>query len=222
MKAFVNLTENAQKEFNSYIAPNYSNLTGIVYFEQKNINSPVKVSYHIRNIPIKNGLIGFHIHENSLNEQIFNLINKGNTNICDKLGGHFNPDNTLHGDNYTPQKHVGDLINNIEVINGTSKNYFFDNYISLFPGKYCIINRSIVIHAQQDDHGIPGWYGYIDNSNQQSGPIFRPGLVNSNSLQKLNKYQQDSLKTGNAGNRIACGNIIEVSAGTEWAQAYRL
>ena len=43
-----------------------------------------------------------------------------------------------------------------------------------------------------------------------------------NSLQKLNKYQQDSLKTGNAGNRIACGNIIEVSAGTEWAQAYRL
>ena len=49
-------------------------------------------------------------------------------------------------------------------------------------------SRSIVIHKDPDDEGVPG-------------------LLALQSGKKLNKTESESLKTGNAGNRIACGNI---------------
>jgi Cu/Zn superoxide dismutase len=65
---------------------------------------------------------------------------------------------------------------------------FIDTLISLYPGKNSIVDRSIVIHKDSDDEGIPG-------------------LLALQSGKKLNKKESESLKTGNAGNRIACGNI---------------
>lgn len=86
-------------------------------------------------------------------------------------------------------RHVGDLINNLEVnSNGLANVNFIDTLISLYPGKNSIAGRSIVIHKDPDDEGIPG-------------------LLALESGKKLNKKEIESLITGNAGNRIACGNI---------------
>lgn len=65
---------------------------------------------------------------------------------------------------------------------------FIDTLISLYPGKNSIVGRSIVIHKDPDDEGVPG-------------------LLALQSGKKLNKKEVESFKTGNAGNRIACGNI---------------
>ena len=54
-------------------------------------------------------------------------------------------------------------------------------------GKYSIIGRSVVIHQGEDDLG-------------------RGGLDENNKVIDKKKHQ-DSLKTGNAGKRIACGVI---------------
>lgn len=67
-----------------------------------------------------------------------------------------------------------------------------DPLISLYQEDInCILNRSIVIHESPDDEGLPGFNALMKNK-------------------KLNKVEEESLKTGNAGKRIACGNIILV------------
>ena len=70
---------------------------------------------------------------------------------------------------------------------------FYDNLISLFADEInCIINKSIVIHEETDDEGLPGFIALINGK-------------------KLNKMEEESLKTGNAGKRIACGNITLIN-----------
>ena len=65
-----------------------------------------------------------------------------------------------------------------------------DPLISLYQEDInCILNRSIVIHEKPDDQGLPGLKALMQN-------------------RKLNKEEEESLKTGNAGKRIACGNIV--------------
>ena len=54
-------------------------------------------------------------------------------------------------------------------------------------GKYSIIGRSVVIHQGEDDLGRGG----LDENNK---------VIDK-------KVHQESLKTGNAGKRIACGVI---------------
>ena len=61
-----------------------------------------------------------------------------------------------------------------------------DNIIKL-SGKYNIIGRSVVIHDEEDDLGLGG--------------------LNENGDIVDKKLHKESLKTGNAGKRIACGII---------------
>ena len=64
-----------------------------------------------------------------------------------------------------------------------------DPLISLYQEDInCILNRSIVIHEKPDDQGLPGLKALMQNK-------------------KLNKEEEESLKTGNAGKRLACGII---------------
>jgi Cu-Zn family superoxide dismutase len=162
-------------------------IKGYIIFMQETKDSPVYVEINLKNLP--NGIHGIHIHEKDIPKEYLGKSNLPNLNICKQLGGHFNPFNVNHGSyNLNTIRHVGDLVNNINVKNNEVYLTYMDSLISLYPGKTCIINRSVVIHKDKDDEGIPGmiakYYG-----------------------KKLNKKEEESLKTGNAGNRIACGNI---------------
>ena len=123
-----------------------------------------------------------HIHEKKLEDTEGDVMD-----CCDKLGGHFNvgekwsPENqsgTPHGQN----GHNGDLCNNIYSDGELCEKMFLDSKISLFPeDERNVVGRSIVIHENPDDLGLPD---YQDQ-----------------------KKNIDKLITGNAGKRIACGNI---------------
>lgn len=157
------------------------NLQGYILFTQFSQFSPVGVEVNLSGL--SPGKHGFHVHEKG--------IPKGVKTIdCKILGGHFNPYSVQHGSySHGTIRHVGDLTNNLHVnSNGVVQMSFIDTLISLYPSRNSVIDRSIVIHSDPDDEGIPG-------------------LLALQSGKKLTKKENESLKTGNAGNRIACGNI---------------
>ena len=122
-------------------------------------------------------------------KHVLHIHEKGNLlEGCGSLCAHFNPDNTNHGDitDSKMDRHAGDLGNIIADENGICKQVLYDDIIKL-NGKYNIVGRSVVIHAKEDDLGLGG----LDEE--------------GNILDK--KVQKESLKTGNAGKRIACGII---------------
>ena len=108
------------------------------------------------------GKHGFHIHE-------FGDLTDG----CDSAGGHYNPDNTDHGD--LENGHVGDLGNIVAGTDGVADFTIVAKRVDL-TGDRSIVGRSIVIHSGEDDLGKGG--------------------------------DEESLKTGNSGDRVACGVII--------------
>ena len=180
---------------NSYSENNLVN--GYILFKQF---EPNLVLVEVNLSGLTPGKHGFHIHEYPINEQNLNLLKKGKKikDLCKTLGGHFNPFNTRHGSfSLGTTRHAGDLINNINVDdNGKFKIKFYDPLISLEPNKInYIVNKSIVIHEKPDDEGIPGLQGMINKK------LY--GM-------ELNENHQESLKTGNAGKRIACGNITHI------------
>ncbi len=106
---------------------------------------------------------GFHVH------QYGNLING-----CVSAGPHFNPHGKNHGGPDSEERHVGDMGNVTAGDDGVAKVDYEDAQIQL-TGEHSIIGRSVVTHADPDDHGLGGF--------------------------------DDSLKTGHAGARVACGTI---------------
>ena len=99
---------------------------------------------------------------------------------CKSLGPHYNPTNETHGSIDYPNKprHAGDLINNFTT---DDKGEFMFSYIDDKLKKIDfndIYGRSIVIHDGIDDLG-----------------------------RGTGKDKAESLKTGNAGARLACGII---------------
>lgn len=180
-------------KFPSQFSYSENNINGYILFSQENINENVIVKVHLENMP--NGIHGFHVHEYALSENIIKQLKKGIVikELCKTLGGHFNPYKTNHGSyKYNTERHVGDLINNLKVKNNKVSITFLDPLISLYLNrKNCIIGKSIVIHEEQDDEGLPGLNALIENK-------------------ELNKVERESLITGNAGKRIACGNIREL------------
>jgi len=113
------------------------------------------------------------------------------TECCEKLGGHFNvgekwslenQNGTKHGVN----GHSGDLCNNLYSLNGKIEKHFMTDRISLYEDDLrCVLNRSIIIHEDEDDCAL---VEYVDEE------------------KNINKFI-----TGNAGKRIACGNIQKVN-----------
>lgn len=160
------------------------NLTGYIKFRQKFLQDPVTVEINLQGI--SDGIRGFHIHEKKIED-----LNEFSEECCDKLGGHFNvgerwsvenQSGTMHGAN----GHNGDLCNNLYFKNNSCVKYFLTNKISLFEGEEkCILERSVVIHEDKDDCAL------IDYNSEEKN---------------IQKYI-----TGNAGKRIACGNIEKVN-----------
>ena len=159
-------------------------ISGFVKFSQSERNEPVQVSIKISGL--ENGFHGFHIHEKPIED--FDLSVE---DCCEKLGGHFNVGEKWSLENQSGTKHGinghnGDLCNNIYVENNYTEKYFTRRNISLCDlDKEYIIGRSIVIHERKDDCGL---------------------IVYEEEEKNINKYI-----TGNAGKRIACGNIEKVN-----------
>jgi len=85
---------------------------------------------------------GFHIHTG-------NDLSKG----CDALGGHFNPTHKKHGD-LNSGGHAGDLGNLYANQYGIVDTSLFARNLTLKPGRFNIMNRSLIIHADKDDLGL--------------------------------------------------------------------
>lgn len=105
---------------------------------------------------------------------------------CISLGGHWNPEGTTHGSIYLDMpSHAGDMINNLTSdSNGRFSHSYYDPRITLKGTvDQTIFGRSVVIHHDKDDLGLGG--------------INPPNA----------KVRAESLKTGNAGKRMACAII---------------
>ncbi len=159
------------------------NIKGNIEFIQED-NLDVQIITNISGLT--KGKHGFHIHE------------AGDlTDNCKTLCKHFNPYNKNHGGPTSKERHVGDLGNLIADNKGNCKCKFTDSKIKL-KGKNSIIGRSVVIHEFEDDLGQGGLVEYNYTKNNKTYNIIE--IVDI-------KKREESLKTGNAGNRIACGVI---------------
>lgn len=108
----------------------------------------------------------------------FHIHESGNlSNGCESACAHFNPFNKKHGSLNSKERHAGDL-GNIISKNKLAKGSIIAKDISLNKQKINILGRTIIIHKDEDDLG--------------------KGLFHK---------KEESLKTGNAGKRIACGVI---------------
>jgi Cu-Zn family superoxide dismutase len=96
---------------------------------------------------------------------------------CNSMCAHFNPFGLTHGCPGMSIRHVGDLGNLVTDSNGNAHYSIVDDVIKL-RGIANIIGRGLVIHADPDDCG-----------------------------RGIGIKQAESLKTGNAGKRIACAVI---------------
>nr|Q07449.1 RecName: Full=Extracellular superoxide dismutase [Cu-Zn]; Short=EC-SOD; Flags: Precursor [Onchocerca volvulus]AAA17049.1 Cu-Zn extracellular superoxide dismutase [Onchocerca volvulus] len=103
------------------------------------------------------------------------------TNGCTSAGDHYNPFGKTHGGPNDRIKHIGDLGNIVAGANGVAEVYI-NSYDIKLRGPLSVIGHSLVVHANTDDLG-----------------------------QGTGNMREESLKTGNAGSRLACG-VIGIAA----------
>lgn len=155
------------------------NVKGVVKFHQCPKQKGSRVYIDLYGLP-SNQPRAIHVHE-------YGDEREG----CKSLGGHWNPHGKTHGTILVDgmPRHAGDLINNILPNDeGVFKYDYFDPLINLAGNiDESIIGRSVVIHDGVDDFG----FGGVDNEGN---------IINR-------KVRMDSLKTGNAGSRMACAII---------------
>lgn len=156
--------------------------SGMVYFEQVTAET-TNISWDLEGCG-REGKHGFHIHT-------FSDFSDG----CNSAGPHYNPFNTNHGAPWMDDRHVGDM-GNVEVDkNGNSKGSLKDHLIKL-DGWTSIVGRSVMVHEDEDDLGLG------DNTKAiitEKGCWGTEGPPKNGFVSKV---------TGNAGARIACGEII--------------
>lgn len=114
-------------------------------------------------------------------EHGLHIHSKGNPlDQCKAACSHFNPEGCVHGGPSTTVKHVGDLGNITADSCGSAQLDEIFPYVQL-NGPKSVIGRSIIVHSGRDDLGKGG----------------APG----------SEKRLESLKTGNAGARLACAVI---------------
>jgi Cu-Zn family superoxide dismutase len=97
---------------------------------------------------------------------------------CNSACAHFNPFNTKHGCPGMKERHVGDLGNLHTDLFGNANYKTSDDLIKLSGNVTNIVGRMLIIHQDPDDCG-----------------------------KGIGELRNESLKTGNAGKRIACAVI---------------
>lgn len=183
-------------------------LAGKVHFQQLSGRPGCLVTINLVGLePYSTNAI--HIHEKQFSDD--NRISNG----CMSLGGHFNPTSEKHGSIYNgpySERHSGDLCNNILADeNGHVDIQFIDDRISLNPHSISYIgNRSVVIHSLSDDLGrqgrVVGAKGFKKYT-QMTKAQFEMVTGQKWSAKAVKQMMEGSLVTGNAGGRMACGNI---------------
>ncbi|KJH46484.1 copper/zinc superoxide dismutase [Dictyocaulus viviparus] len=88
------------------------------------------------------GLHGFHVHE-------YGDLGDG----CNAAGLHYNPFMMEHGGPDSAVRHLGDLGNIYTQSDGMTTVSITDTKVTL-NGRYSVIGRAFVIHAQRDDLGL--------------------------------------------------------------------
>jgi Cu-Zn family superoxide dismutase len=173
-------------------------ITGTIHITQKHPESPVWFTVRLQGLPPRT-LHGLHIHTGQIDPS------KNLEGACAACGGHYNPGSShTHGSifNTDPtRRHAGDLINNVCAdAHGRVRVTFADTLLTVAE----IVGRSIVLHADADDLGRQGGtedlpFLYGRSQRHTGGGTFTP--------YPDQRTRTESLKTGCAGNRIACGNI---------------
>ena len=143
-----------------------------------------------------------HIHEKG-------NLSKG----CMGTGGHWNPLKTTHGSHLYPDRprHMGDLVNNIYP--DASGNVSTKFNVSFSPMD--IIGRAVVVHSLADDLGLQGLFEtnhsftfYEEMTQQRLETLSKQRKYPVGSVKQMSdKLAAESLKTGNAGGRMACGVV---------------
>lgn len=88
------------------------------------------------------GLHGFHVHE----------VGDCSADDASSAGGHFNPNDTLHGSPDAAEHHAGDMGNIVADDNGRVVAELTFRGLSL-SGPASILQKAIVIHSDKDDLG---------------------------------------------------------------------
>ena len=115
---------------------------GTVLFKELQKTGSTRIQIKIAGI--KPGLHGFHIHESG-------DLRKG----CQGLCAHYNPYEKNHGGRRSNERHLGDLGNVKANEDGIVQTSFTDHHVKL-RGKYSVIGRSVIVHADRDDLGKGG------------------------------------------------------------------
>ncbi|HVU86975.1 MAG TPA: superoxide dismutase family protein [Pirellulales bacterium] len=117
-----------------------SGVTGVVYFTKE--GKSVHVSGTVTGL--KPGEHGFHVHQ------------FGDVTSTDGMsaGGHFNPENKMHGKPGDKERHVGDLGNITAGADGVAKIDIKDSMLEL-EGPHSILGRGLVVHANPDKFTQP-------------------------------------------------------------------
>ena len=108
---------------------------GTAFFIEKGDSVFVTIRAH----GLENPLQGVHIHE------------YGDLSSPTASGPHFNPDGVTRGHPLEDEEsQAADLLNLVVSEDGTGTMVMEKNNISLSPGRHSIIDRSVVIHAEED------------------------------------------------------------------------
>jgi superoxide dismutase, Cu-Zn family len=132
-----------------------SNLNGSVNFSQSSKQVIVTGTFSGLKANAEHGI---HIHE------------KGDCSATDatSAGGHYNPNNSQHGNHQQAVHHAGDMPN---IVSDASGNASYKATLTNFSltGDYSIIGRSVVVHRDPDD--------YKSQPAGNSGPRIGCGLI---------------------------------------------
>lgn len=125
-------------------AEGFTGVSGTIHFMQNTSDSTTEIYGNVQGLTA--GPHGFHIHEFG-----------GIGNNCKDAGGHFNPDDWMHGGPDSQERHVGDLGNIASVGTGSTvaEVEITDHLVTLY-GDRSVLGRALVIHAGEDDLGASG------------------------------------------------------------------
>lgn len=121
-----------------------------------------------RIIGLTPGAHGFHVHTNAVTKE----------GDCESIGPHFNPQNKPHGGKSGWERHVGDLGNVFADSDGVAFFDITDSLIALNNGPNSVMNRTLVVTAQNDDLGEGRDKESVLNGN--SGKVLACGTIKFN------------------------------------------